>query len=73
MSATSALVPPMSRLSAFSTPASRATNAAPITPAAVPESSMSTQADFPSSAAMMPPLDLVIIGSGSTPMPFSAS
>ena len=65
--ATSALVPPMSSVITLGWPASRATQAAPITPDAVPDRTMLTQARLPSSARMMPPLDLVISGSAVTP------
>ena len=72
MIATSALVPPTSNDSTFLAPASAAMRAAPITPEAVPDSSIWIGADLPSSARMTPPFDLVIIGSGVTPASFSA-
>ncbi len=65
--ATSALVPPISRVRALATPAWRARNDAPMTPDAVPDSSMLTQDVRPISALMMPPFDLVIIGGALTP------
>ena len=42
-------------------------SAAPITPDAVPDNSMAIGLVLPSSAAMMPPFDLVIIGTAGTP------
>ena len=66
--ATSALVPPISSVTAFSTPQARATKAPPITPDAVPDSTMFTQEVFPSSADMTPPFDLVMSGSAGTPL-----
>ncbi len=59
MTATSALVPPMSKVISRSKPAALPTNAAPITPAAGPESSVSTGRRPASAAGMMPPFDLV--------------
>ena len=42
-------------------------------PEAVPDSNMAMGSVLPSSAAMMPPLDLVIIGSPGTPAPRNAA
>ena len=57
----------MSRLRTLSSPAWRATKPAPMTPAAVPDSSICRQADLPSSAVMTPPFDLVTMASAATP------
>jgi hypothetical protein len=72
MIATSAEVPPMSRLMTLSRPAWRAAKPAPITPAAVPDSSICRQACLPSSAVITPPFDFVTIASAATPAFFSA-
>ena len=63
----------MSRLRTLSTPAWRATKPAPMTPAAVPDSSICRQADLPSSAVMTPPFDLVTMASAPTPACFKAA
>ena len=65
--ATSALVPPMSKVITRSWPACRATNDAPMTPAAGPESNVSTGRRPASDAVMTPPLDFV--ESTGAPMP----
>ena len=50
-----------------------AASAAPMAPDAVPDSSMAMGRALPSSAAMMPPFDLVIIGAAGTPASRSAA
>ena len=72
MTLMSAEVPPMSSVRACGTPACRARNAAPITPEAVPDSSIPTQAVLPSAAPIMPPFDFVTIGAAGTPRSASA-
>ena len=70
--ATSALVPPMSSVIALGASQSRATYAPPITPAAVPDSTICTQSVLPRSARIIPPFDLVTNGSAGTPISLSA-
>ena len=72
ITATSADVPPTSKLSTSEAPTRAATSAAPMTPEAVPESSIATGSVLPSAAAMIPPFDLVIIGGAGTPASRSA-
>ena len=62
---TSVEVPPMSKARAFSTPASRATRAAPTTPAAGPESSARAAWAAASSSGATPPDERMINGTGS--------
>ena len=71
--ATSALVPPMSRLMALATFAALAMNAAPITPDAVPDRIIWMQLPLPCSADITPPLDFVTLSSGTTPTFLSAA
>ncbi len=54
----------MSKASAFSTPASRATRAAPTTPAAGPESSTRAACAAASSSEATPPDERMISGTG---------
>ena len=72
MKATSALVPPTSRLIASGQPASLAAKLAPMTPAAVPERIICAHALLPCSALITPPFDLVTSGSAGTPAARSA-
>ena len=60
-------MPPTSSASTRGASACRATKAAPIVPAAVPESSIWMHWLLPSSAVITPPFDFVIIGSAPTP------
>ena len=69
--AKSAEVPPMSRVSTRFSPACLASQAAPMTPDAVPESSMLTHARLPSAAFIRPPFDRVSIGRAGTSRPAS--
>ena len=69
MKATSALVPPTSRLMVLPKPESFETKLAPMTPAAVPERIICAQALLPSSALITPPFDFVTMGSAGTPAP----
>ena len=67
MNATSALVPPMSRLIVSVVCVIFATWAAPITPAAVPERSACEQSLLARDAVITPPLDFVIMAVAGTP------
>ncbi len=59
MSPTSALVPPMSIVSARANPAARSTAAAPTTPPAGPDSASWAALDDASCAVRIPPLDVI--------------
>ena len=72
ISPTSALVPPISILSARSKPAMRATNAAPATPPAGPDSASDAAERAASVASAMPPPDPTTPGEGK-PSAFSRS
>ena len=61
---TSALVPPMSIVSARSKPAARAAAAAPITPPAGPESASDAAWRAASAAARTPPPDVITSAGG---------
>ena len=67
ISAKSAEVPPISSVRMRLSPACRASQAAPITPEAVPESSMETQSRRPAPAVISPPLERVSIARAGTP------
>ena len=63
----------MSRLIAFLRPHMRATWLAPMTPDAVPESSICTEWRLPSSALITPPFDFVMSGAALTPASLRAA
>ena len=66
ITATSALVPPTSKLSTCERPILLATFDAPITPAAVPDNNIEIGSRLPSSADITPPLDFPISGNAGT-------
>jgi hypothetical protein len=65
--ATSVEVPPMSKVMIDSNPAAPATQAAPITPALGPESSVRTGTSRAAATEMIPPLDWLMWGDTVTP------
>ena len=74
MKATSALVPPTSKLIAFGKPANSAIWLAPMTPDAVPDRRASARRPLlPCSALMTPPFDLVTRAGAGTPASPSAA